>query len=117
MHLFTYGTLMDAAVWSRVAQEKCENRRAILHGYEARRLRGVTFPGLVECEGAFTPGLVYLDVSEEAMARLDDYEDDFYERITVSVVPEDGTALTADTYLIMPAHRDVVLAEKWLPPS
>ena len=117
MHLFAYGTLMDASVWSRVAQETCGMRRAVLHGYEARRLRDVMFPGLVQCEGAITPGLVYLDVSEAALARLDAYEDDFYERVPVPVIFEDGATLTADAYLVMPVHRDVVLAEKWLPPA
>ncbi len=116
MHLFTYGTLMDAAVWSRVAQEERECRRAVLHGYEARKLRNRTFPGLVPCEGIVTRGLVYLHVSDEAMARMDDYEDDFYKRVAVPVVLEDGSTLTAEVYLIGDAHRDAVLAARWLPP-
>jgi len=116
MHLFTYGTLMDAAIWSRVALEERECRRAVLHGYEARKLSDRTFPGLVPCEGMVTPGLVYLNVSDEALARLDDYEDDFYERVAAPVVLEDGSTLTAEVYLIMDAHRDAVLAERWLPP-
>lgn len=116
-HLFTYGTLMDDAVWSRVAQEKCVSRRAVLHGYEARKLRGVTFPGLVESAGAVTPGLVYFDVSAAAMARLDAYEDDFYERVPVPVVLVDGSEITADLYLMQPSHRDVVLPERWEPPA
>lgn len=117
MHLFTYGTLMDAAVWARVAREKCGSRRAVLRGYEARQLRGVTFPGLVECEGADTPGLVYLNVSAAALARLDEYEDDFYERVPVPVILDDGTSLTADVYLIKSAYRDVVLTKRWEPPA
>ena len=115
MDLFAYGTLMDHAVWSRVAQEKCVCRSAVLHGYEARRLCGVTFPGLVECEGGITTGLVYFDVSLAALARLDAYEDDFYERVPVPVVLENSTTLMAETYLVLPANREVVLAEKWLP--
>ena len=116
MDLFAYGTLMDADVWSRVAQEKCESRPAVLHGYEARRLRGVTFPGLVECEGGITPGLIYFDVSAPALARLDAYEDDFYERVPLPVMLENGSKLMAETYLMLPGNRDVVLEEKWLPP-
>lgn len=116
MHLFTYGTLMDAEVWARVAQEKGVCRRAVLRGYEARKLRDRTFPGLVEWERAVTPGLVYLNVSGEAMARLDAYEDDFYERVALPVVLEDGSTLTADAYLIMSDHRDAVLPDRWQPP-
>ncbi len=106
---------MDDAVWARVAQEKCVRHRAVLHGYEARKLRGVTFPGLVECAGAVTPGLVYFDVSAAAMARLDAYEDDFYERLPVPVVLEDGSKLVPDVYLMLPAYPDMVLSERWEP--
>lgn len=116
MHLFAYGTLMNAAVWSRVAQEECVSRGAVLHGCEARKLRDLSFPGLVECEGAVTRGLVYLNVSEEAMARLDAYEDDFYERVAVSVVLGDGAILMADTYLMRADYREAVLPERWQAP-
>lgn len=116
MNLFTYGTLMDPAVWSRVAQEECESRSAMLNGYDVRKLRGVTFPGLVECEGCSAPGLLYLNVSAAAMQRLDEYEDDFYERIEVTVHLEDGTGVAAQVYLMHSAHRDIVLPERWLPP-
>lgn len=113
MHLFAYGTLMDPAIWSRVAQQECDSRPAILHGYEVRCLRGVTFPGLVECEGCSAPGLVYYNVSEAAMQRLDEYEDDFYQRIEVNVDLEDGTRQRAEVYLMHPAHRDIVLPDRW----
>ena len=116
MHLFTYGTLMDAAVWRRVAQEDAATRRAVLCGYEARGLRGVTFPGLVECEGAVTPGLLYLDVSAPALRRLDAYEDDFYIRVEVAVETEDGARVPAQVYLMHPDHRGIVMPERWQPP-
>jgi len=115
VNLFTYGTLMDPAVWARVAQQVCESRPALLHDYEARRLRGVTFPGLVESAGCSAPGLLYYNISPAAMQRLDEYEDDYYERIEVMVELEDGTPERAQTYLMHPAHRDIVLPNRWTP--
>jgi gamma-glutamylcyclotransferase (GGCT)/AIG2-like uncharacterized protein YtfP len=117
MNLFTYGTLMDPAVWARVAREACECRRAVLHGYEARKLRGVSFPGLVKAPGGRTEGLLYLDVSAKAMARLDAYEDDFYTRITSPVELGDGKSVEAQAYLIMPENSSIVLPEQWFPPQ
>jgi len=117
MNLFTYGTLMDPAIWARVAQTECVSRPAVLHGYDVRRLRGVTFPGLVESENCSASGLLCLNVSAAAMQRLDDYEDDFYERIEVTVQLDDGTGMAAQVYLMHPAHRDLVLPERWLPPA
>ena len=117
MNLFAYGTLMFPDVWARAAREECVSRKAVLHGYEARRLSGVSFPGLIEAPDVRTPGLVYMDVSPEAMVRLDAYEDDFYVRIPVTVELEDGEALEAQVYLISPEHRFMVLPERWLPPQ
>lgn len=116
MNLFTYGTLMFPEVWARAAREACAFRKAVLHGYEARRLSGVEFPGLIEAPETSTHGLVYLDVSPEAMVRLDAYEDDFYDRIPVVVELESGDTLEAHAYLISPEHRFMVLPYPWLPP-
>ena len=116
MNLFTYGTLMDPAVWSRVAWQECECRRAVLIDYEARRLCGFSFPGLVNAPGTSTPGLVYLAVCAEALARLDAYEDDFYTRVPLPVKLEDGTIMNAQVYLMAPGHENIVLPEIWMPP-
>ena len=117
MNLFTYGTLMDSAVWARVALEPCASQPAVLHGYEARRLRGETFPGLVECEGAITPGQLYESVGTAALARLDDYEGDIYTRVCVTVLLASGATTPAEVYLLRPEHRGMVLKEHWLPPG
>ncbi len=117
MNLFTYGTLMDPAVWMRVALEPCARQPATLPGYEARRLRGETFPGLVKCAGATTPGLLYESVSAAARARLDDYEGDIYMRAEVAVTLENGATAPAEVYLLLPEHSGLVLPDKWLPPS
>jgi gamma-glutamylcyclotransferase (GGCT)/AIG2-like uncharacterized protein YtfP len=117
MDLFAYGTLMFPEVWARAAREECVSRRAVLHGYEARRLSGVSFPGLIEAPEISTPGLLYLDVSPEAMRRLDAYEDDFYVRVEVRVELEDGGTLPAQVYLMSPEHRFMVLPERWVPPA
>ena len=116
MNLFTYGTLMDPAVWARVAQEECPTERVVLHGYEARRLHGVTFPGLIEAPGCATPGLLYRGVSTAALARLDAYEDDFYVRVPLILLAESGPE-TAEVYLILPEHRSLVRDESWQPPG
>ena len=117
MNLFTYGTLMDPAVWARVAQEPCASQPAVLHGYEARRLRGETFPGLIKCKGTSTPGLLYESVSAAALARLDDYEGDIYTRVRVTVMLASGATTPAEVYLLRPEHSGMVLEEYWLPPG
>jgi gamma-glutamylcyclotransferase (GGCT)/AIG2-like uncharacterized protein YtfP len=116
MNLFTYGTLMDPEVWARVARVESVSRPAVLQGYEARRLRGVAWPGLVAAPGVSTRGLLYLNVSAEAMARLDAYEDRCYRRIELPVVLDDGTSVPAQTYLIVQEYAFMVLPDPWAPP-
>jgi gamma-glutamylcyclotransferase (GGCT)/AIG2-like uncharacterized protein YtfP len=116
MNLFTYGTLMDSAVWQRVVQRDFPCVPAVLSGYEARRLRGFAFPGLVEAPESVTQGLLYRGLDAAAMQRLDDYEDDFYERIAVTVQTAAGDE-TAEVYLMAPQHRSHVLPEIWHPPQ
>jgi gamma-glutamylcyclotransferase (GGCT)/AIG2-like uncharacterized protein YtfP len=116
MDLFTYGTLMDPEVWQRAAGRRFPCERATLEDYSARRLRGVHFPGLIEAAGAVTPGLLYRGVDAPAMQRLDEYEDDFYQRIAVKVITENGEMVTAQVYLVAPDQRHHVMDERWLPP-
>jgi gamma-glutamylcyclotransferase (GGCT)/AIG2-like uncharacterized protein YtfP len=116
MDLFTYGTLMQSGVWLTAAGRPFPCEHATLHGYEARCLRGVHFPGLIEAPGAVTPGLLYRGVDAATMQRLDAYEDDFYQRIEVTVLTAAGEAVCAQVYLIAPDHRDHVLPEVWTPP-
>jgi gamma-glutamylcyclotransferase (GGCT)/AIG2-like uncharacterized protein YtfP len=117
MNLFTYGTLMDPAIWNRVAGEPGVTQRALLTGYEARRLRGELFPGLVKSRGARLQGLLYSGVSDVAMKRLDEYEGDLYNRVEVTVETENGPPVRAQIYLTHPDHRDAVLDEIWQPPA
>ena len=117
MHLFTYGTLMDADIWLRAAGRPFPREPATLRDYEARALRGVHFPGLIEAPGSLTPGLLYRDVDAPALARLDEYEDDFYQRITVNVTTAAGESVATQVYLMAHGQRSAVLPDIWTPPG
>jgi gamma-glutamylcyclotransferase (GGCT)/AIG2-like uncharacterized protein YtfP len=117
MNLFAYGTLMFPDVWAKAAREECVSRRAVLRGYEARRLSGVSFPGLIEAPEVSTPGLLYLNVSAEAIKRLDAYEDDFYVRVPVTVEAEGEGEMEAEVYLMAQEYRFMALPERWIPPE
>jgi gamma-glutamylcyclotransferase (GGCT)/AIG2-like uncharacterized protein YtfP len=117
MELFAYGTLMDSAVWSEVAREDCPRQRAELRGYEARRLDGVPWPALAVVSGAVTHGVLYSGISAGAMARLDEYEGDWYVREPLEVVTACGKTVTAAVYLLAPGREDLLLPERWEPPS
>lgn len=113
MNLFTYGSLMFPEVWNRVTGQPLTGQPATLPGHAARRLRGESYPVLVPDPSSKTCGILYTHISPEAMHRLDQFEGRFYDRVTVSVLTEDGKAQEAWTYRAAnPTHPDI-LSEPW----
>jgi gamma-glutamylcyclotransferase (GGCT)/AIG2-like uncharacterized protein YtfP len=115
MHVFTYGTLMFPPVWHEVTGSLAFGKAATLVGFERRALRGRTYPGLVEAPDGSTEGILYVDVSETALRRLDAFEGDEYERATVTVQTHGGPR-TATTYVLAPRRREDLEHFDWEPP-
>lgn len=83
--VFTYGTLMFHDVMEAVTGKRFRHEEARLEGYARYGLRGFIYPGLVKEEEGATLGVLYLDVDEKSLKWLDDFEDNFYMRESVSV--------------------------------
>lgn len=114
MHLFTYGTLMFPEVWQAVVGRPFAAIAGRASGYALYRVRDAVFPGMVATTtGTSVAGIVYLDVDDEAMSRLDRFEDDFYVRRAISVACDDGRLREADTYLVPDDRRAELTDEPW----
>ncbi len=114
-HLFAYGTLLVPEIWTLVVGESSLSKPATLSGHEIFRVKGGDFPGLVASKktGASVPGRVFLDLNPEAVARLDAYEDTFYERLPVNVTLTDsGEAFSCDSYIVPRAAAVEVLSNE-----
>ena len=112
-HVFTYGSLMFADVWTRVVAGRYESLRATLQGHARFQVRDETYPGMVETGGAAVNGVLYLDVGDDDLARLDRFEGSDYERCRVEVVDAEGRAHAAETYLYRRVDR--LLTSAWEP--
>ena len=114
MHVFTYGSLMFPEVWRGVVGREFETVEGTLAGYSIFRVRDAAFPGIMppasEC---FVRGLVYLDVDAASVERLDRFEDDFYDRRSISIDCRDGQRRDADAYMVPATNRHVLTAEPW----
>ena len=98
--VFTYGSLMFEAVWSRVVHDNYHQTAAILPGYRLHGLRNETFPAIIKSgSNDQVSGILYLAISDDDCARLDEFEGDYYQRETVSVISADKTIL-AETYIL-----------------
>ena len=114
MQVFTYGTLMYPQVWQAVVGRTHESAHGRAGGYAIYRVRDAVFPGIVAADdGASVPGVVYLDVDEAGLARLDRFEDDFYRRELVIVRCNDDTVRDAFAYVVPEENRHVLTDEIW----
>ena len=114
MHVFTYGSLMFPEVWQTVVGREFETVEGTAAGYSIFRVREAVFPGITAAaEECVVPGVVYLDVDDASLVRLDRFEDDFYERLNLPVDCVDGVRRAADAYVVPAENRRVLTAEPW----
>jgi gamma-glutamylcyclotransferase (GGCT)/AIG2-like uncharacterized protein YtfP len=114
MHVFTYGTLMFLDVWRTVVGREFRTVEGAAAGFAIFRVANAVFPGIVEVDAAAgVQGVVYLDVDERSVDRLDRFEDEFYERRTISIDCADGATRLAEAYVVPESKRGVLTTEPW----
>jgi len=114
MHVFTYGTLMFPEVWKAVVGREFPSVEGTAKGYAIYRVRDAVFPGIIAAsERDAVRGVVYLDVDPDSVARLDLFEDDFYQRETLSIDCDDRERRSADAYVVPDANRAVLTDDIW----
>ena len=112
-HCFTYGSLMWADIMARVCGREFAGEPASLADHQRHPVRGQDYPGLRAAAGGDVPGRLYLDVTDEAWARLDAFEGDEYERAGVVVALADGRTLPAQVYRFRTDFIDRLLPGDW----
>jgi gamma-glutamylcyclotransferase (GGCT)/AIG2-like uncharacterized protein YtfP len=110
-HVFTYGSLMFPEVWARVVKGDYRSVRGALRDHARFAVRDQDYPGMVAQPGARVDGVLYLDVEDADLARLDHFEGDDYRRLTVDVAGDDGVVRVAQTYLYGAVDR--LLSDAW----
>jgi len=113
MRLFCYGTLMIPAVWQRVVGRGASACDALLKNYERRRMQGKAYPGLVRKAGAQTRGVVYQQLNEHDLRRLDRYEGRQYKRVRVSVCLSDDNVVCSWCYVTRARYTNLLGREYW----
>jgi len=102
-NLFSYGTLMCDEIMQAVSGHHRSSLPASLKGYRRCSVSGEAYPAISPDPAGCVAGVVYLNVAHQAWGRLDEYEGEMYSRETVQVELEDGRAILAETYVVMPA--------------
>ena len=112
-HLFTYGSLMCPEIMARVAGVQAASTPATLHHFRRSRLQDLDYPGIFPDDVSRLSGILYLHLGEEAIRRLDDFEGEQYQRLTVEVELEDGRLHPAMAYVLKERYRPLATGEEW----
>ena len=113
MNIFTYGTLMIPEVMHAVTTREFRNRDAILRGYARFTVKGESYPGIIPVTDAVTRGIVYFDVDELSLERLDAFEGDLYQRTPILAEIKGGEILNAEAYVIKPQFGGYLSSKEW----
>lgn len=112
-HCFTYGSLMCDDIMAAVCGARFAWQPARLAGHARHPVRNEAYPGMVAAADGTVNGVLYLDVDDAALARLDRFEGPQYERRTVTVALADGSAAAAETYVFRADHAHLLLPGPW----
>ena len=113
MNIFTYGTLMLPSVIYAVTSRKFRFIDATLKDYARFTVKGESYPGIIPATDANTEGIIYFDVDDLSLDRLDEFEGDLYLRAPVRVETEKEDILDAETYVIKPKYRHCLSSKEW----
>jgi gamma-glutamylcyclotransferase (GGCT)/AIG2-like uncharacterized protein YtfP len=109
MHVFTYGTLMFPEVWQAVVGREFAKVSGNADGFAIYRVRGGIYPGIIAAsEKDSVRGVVYLDIDNASLQRLDAFEDTIYERQLLTIACDDGQRREAAVYVV-PVHNKTAL--------
>lgn len=110
--LFAYGSLMAPDIMRRASGHEGSSTPATLHGYFRATIVDETYPGIVPATGESVAGVYYPNLTGLALARLDEFEGEMYERATVDVETAAGS-IAAQVYVIRPGFRHLLTSTPW----
>jgi gamma-glutamylcyclotransferase (GGCT)/AIG2-like uncharacterized protein YtfP len=112
-NLFTYGSLMCRDIFCKVAGCQAEFTQATLNNFFRSKIRSREYPGIVPRPETSVPGVLYYNLSNQALQRLDVFEGELYLREDVQVMTKNRGLVSAMTYVINPQHRDILTDKAW----
>lgn len=104
---------MIPEVMVAVTTRRFRFKNAILRGYARFTVKGDSYPGIIPVADAVTEGIIYFDVDELSLERLDAFEGDLYQRTTIPAEIEGGEIFNAEAYVIKPKFRNHLSSSGW----
>lgn len=114
MNFFAYGSLINQTVWKSVVKNNYKSIQGFLTGYSRKYLKGEEYPGIIKNEeNSSIEGLIYFQVNEEDMYRLDLFEGEYYKREIVLVQDVNKSSYKCFTYLLKKEYQYLLTEKTW----
>jgi gamma-glutamylcyclotransferase (GGCT)/AIG2-like uncharacterized protein YtfP len=76
-------------------------------------VKGESYPGIIPATDAVTEGIIYFDVDELSLGRLDAFEGDLYQRTPVLVEMGGGEVINSEAYMVKPKFKHYLSSSEW----
>ncbi|MEM6998481.1 MAG: gamma-glutamylcyclotransferase family protein [Pseudomonadota bacterium] len=110
--VFTYGTLQIPDVMQAVTGKEFGPVPATLFGYQRFKFKERTFPGIINNKNCSIDGMLYRNVDEQSLERLDTFEDVVYERCVLDI-QVDNEIEQAFVYVTRDEYKNYLSDEEW----
>jgi len=96
-----------------VTAREFRSKKAILRGYARFMVKGESYPGIIPVTDAVTEGIIYFDVDESSLERLDAFEGDLYQRTPIMAEIKGGEICNAEAYVIRSNFWNHLSSSEW----
>lgn len=111
--LFVYGTLQDSRVIRAITGREFNAVATTLSGYRRTRVKDADYPGITANVSTEVSGLLLTDVDTVSLEKLDTFEGDYYERLSVVVADALGNQHHCTVYVFKPQWLHLLTEEPW----
>jgi hypothetical protein len=113
MNVFVSGPLMFRDLIKAVTGKVFTVESGVLHGYAQFTIKDEGQSAMIPFPDRMVEGVVYLDVDDDSLARIDAFQGNRFEREEVTVEAENGEWLEASAYCLKQRRRKILSAEEW----
>lgn len=112
-NIFVYGSLMYKQVWQRIVSGTYQQECALLTGYQRVAIKGESYPALIKNTQQQVKGIVYFDVSEDDLSKLNAFEGEYYQLHQTQCLGDKGQSVVVYCYLFKEKYSGLLLDREW----
>ncbi len=96
-----------------VSGQDSVQQKARLDGFFRSQVVEETYPGIFPKTDCYVEGVVYFNLTQSAIERLDAFEGEYYARSQIEVRCEGASNVSAMAYIIKPSYQHLLTGNEW----